>query len=98
MLGRWISAAEAQALGLANRVVPAQELDSAVDDYAQALAQGPPVTLALTKRLLAESGLRELEAAIEAECHAQCVNLGTQDTREAVRAFFEKREPRFHGR
>jgi 2-(1,2-epoxy-1,2-dihydrophenyl)acetyl-CoA isomerase len=98
LLGRWVGAAEAQALGLVNRVVPAQELDSAVDEYSEALAAGPPVTLALTKRLLGDAGLREFEAAIEAECHAQCVNLATQDTREAFRAFFQKREPRFEGR
>lgn len=98
LLGRWISASEAQAMGLANRVVPPEELDSAVADYADALAKGPPVTLALTKRMLGEAGLREFEAAIEAECRAQCVNLGTQDTREAFRAFFQKREPRFEGR
>jgi len=98
LLGRWLSAAEAQALGLVNRVVPARELDAAVADYALALAKGPPVTLALTKRLLGEAGVQEFEAAIEAECNAQCVNLATQDTREAFRAFFQKREPRFEGR
>jgi len=98
LLGRWISAADAQALGLANRVVPAAELDAAVEDYALALAKGPPVTLALTKRLLGEAAGIGFEAAIEAECNAQCVNLATQDTREAFRAFFQKREPRFSGR
>ena len=98
LLGRWIPAAEAFALGLVNRVVPEEELDAAVADYAEALAAGPPVTLALTKRMLAEAGLREFEAAIEAECNAQCVNLATQDTREGFRAFFQKREPRFDGR
>ncbi len=98
LLGRWISAEEAFSLGLVNRVVPSEELDAAVADYADALAAGPPVTLALTKRLLGEASLREFEAAIEAECNAQCVNLATQDTREAFRAFFQKREPRFEGR
>ena len=98
LLGRWVSAVEAQAWGLVNRVVPAGELDAAVADYAEALASGPPVTLALTKRMLGDAGIREFEAAIEAECHAQSVNLATQDTREAFRAFFQKREPRFEGR
>jgi enoyl-CoA hydratase/carnithine racemase len=98
LLGRWISAQEAFSLGLVNRVVPPAELDAAVADYADALAAGPPVALALTKRILDEAGLWEFEAAIEAECNAQCVNLATQDTREAFRAFFQKREPRFEGR
>lgn len=98
LLGRWVSAAEAHALGLVNRVVPAAELDAAVADFALALAKGPPITLALTKRMLGEAGVLGFEAAIEAECNAQCANLATQDTREAFRAFFQKREPRFEGR
>jgi 2-(1,2-epoxy-1,2-dihydrophenyl)acetyl-CoA isomerase len=98
LLGSWVSAGEALALGLANRVVPAGELDAAVAEWAERLAAGPPVALALTKRMLAESAERSFEAAIEAECGAQSVNLATQDTREAFRAFFAKREPRFDGR
>jgi 2-(1,2-epoxy-1,2-dihydrophenyl)acetyl-CoA isomerase len=98
LLGSWVSAEEARALGLVNRVVPAAELDAAVADWAGQLAAGPPVALALTKRMLSESGERSFEAAIEAECSAQGVNLATHDTREAFRAFFEKRDPRFEGR
>ena len=98
LLAEWLSAEQAFALGLVNRVVPAAELDAAVDEWAQRLAAGPPVALALTKRLLGESFGRSFGEAIEAENAAQAVNLGTQDTREAFRAFFEKREPRFEGR
>jgi len=98
LLGRFVSAEEALRLGLANRVVPAAELDAAVAEWAEALAAGPPVALAQTKRLLSEAGGLGFEAAIEAECAAQGVNLATEDTREAFRAFFERREPRFQGR
>lgn len=98
LLGRWVPAEEALALGLVNRVVPPGELDAAVAEWAGLLAAGPPVALAQTKRLLAESSGRSFEAAIEAECSAQSVNLATEDTREAFRAFFAKREPRFEGR
>lgn len=98
LLAEWLTAEQAFALGLVNRVVPAAELDAAVDEWARRLAAGPPVALALTKRLLGESFGRSFGEAIEAENAAQAVNLGTQDTREAFRAFFEKREPRFEGR
>jgi 2-(1,2-epoxy-1,2-dihydrophenyl)acetyl-CoA isomerase len=98
MLAEWHSAEQALALGLVNRVVPAAGLDAAVDEWARRLAAGPPVALALTKRLLGESLGRSFGEAIEAENAAQSVNLGTQDTREGFRAFFEKREPRFEGR
>jgi 2-(1,2-epoxy-1,2-dihydrophenyl)acetyl-CoA isomerase len=98
LLGSWLSAHEAAALGLVNRVVPAGELDAAVAEWAERLAAGPPVALALTKRLLAEASARSFEAAIEAECSAQSVNLASEDTREAIGAFFAKREPSFRGR
>ena len=98
LLGGFVSAAEAQALGLVNRVVPRAELDAAVAEWAQALASGPPIALAQTKRLLQESDAQSFEGAIENECAYQCVNLATQDTREGFRAFFEKRKPRFEGR
>ena len=98
LLGGFVSAAQAQALGLVNRVVPRAELDAAVGEWAEALAAGPPVALAQAKRLLQESDALSFEGAIENECAYQCVNLATQDTREGFRAFFEKRPPRFEGR
>jgi len=98
LLADWYSAEQAFALGLASRVVPAADLDAAVDEWARRLASGPLIALALTKRLLGESVGRSFGEGIEAENAAQCVNLGTQDTREGLRAFFERREPRFEGR
>ena len=98
LLGGFVSAAEAQALGLVNRVVPRGELDAAVAEWAEVLAAGPPIALAISKRMLQESGAQGFEAAIEMECSSQCVNLATEDTREGFRAFFEKRKPRFEGR
>lgn len=93
-----LSAKEAEAIGLVNRVVPAGELDAFVDDWARRLAAGPPIALAQTKRLLNHSVQLSLEEALEAEGWAQTVNFGTRDTMEAIRAFVEKREPRFEGR
>lgn len=93
-----LSAKEAEAMGLVNRVVPAMELDGFVDDWARRLAAGPPIALAQTKRLLNHSVQLSLEESLEAEGWAQTVNFGTADTLEAIRAFVEKREPRFEGR
>lgn len=93
-----ISAKEAEAMGLVNRVVPAGELDAFVDDWARKLAAGPPIALMQTKRLLTNSFAVTLEEALEDEGWAQTVNFGTKDTPEAIKAFIEKRPPRFEGR
>jgi enoyl-CoA hydratase/carnithine racemase len=92
-----ISAKEAAELGLVNRVLPPGELDAFVNDWANRLAAGPPIALALTKRLLTNSFNVTMDEALEAEGMAQSVNTATEDTAEAIRAFLEKREPKFKG-
>src|SRR5215470_13218796 len=82
-----ISAKEAAELGLVNRVLPPGELDAFVNDWANRLAAGPPIALSLTKRLLTNSFNVTMDEALEAE-----------DTAEAIRAFLEKRDPKFKGR
>ena len=93
-----IDAAEAERLGLVNRVVPDAELDQFVDAWAAKLAAGPPIALAMTKRMLDNSFQVTMEEALDDEAVAQTVNFGTADTMEAMKAFVEKREPRFEGR
>ena len=93
-----ISAKEAAELGLVNRVVSSTELDAFVTDWADRLAAGPPIALSMTKRLLTNSFSMTMDEALEAEGMAQSVNSGTEDAPEAIRAFLEKREPRFKGR
>ena len=93
-----ISAKEAADMGLVNRVVPAADLDAFVADWASRLAAGPPIAMAMTKRLLTNSFSMTMDEALEAEGMAQSVNAGTEDSPEAIRAFMEKREPRFKGR
>jgi enoyl-CoA hydratase/carnithine racemase len=92
-----ISAKEAEAMGLVNRVVPAGQLDAFVADWAHRLAQGPPIALAQTKRLLNDSFDVTLDEALEREGWAQTVNGKTEDTAEAMKAFLEKRTPSFRG-
>lgn len=93
-----IDAEEAESIGLVNRIVPSGELDAFVDDWAARLAAGPPIALAMTKRLLNNSMNVTLEEALDDEGLSQTVNFSTADTAEAMRAFVEKREPRFTGR
>ena len=93
-----IDAAEAERIGLVNRVLPDSEIDGFVDDWASRLAAGPPIALAMTKRMLDNSMQVTLEEALDDEGVAQTVNFGTSDTMEAMKAFLEKREPKFEGR
>jgi enoyl-CoA hydratase/carnithine racemase len=93
-----ISAQHAQEFGFVNRVVPAADLDAEVDAWASRLAAGPPLALAMTKRLLTLNASADFATALEGEGMAQSVNFATQDTKEAVSAFLEKREPEFKGR
>jgi 2-(1,2-epoxy-1,2-dihydrophenyl)acetyl-CoA isomerase len=98
LLADIISAKEAAELGLVNRVVAPDQLDALVADWADRLAAGPPLALSMTKRLLSNSFSLSMDEALEAEGMAQSVNSGTEDTAEAIRAFLEKREPKFKGR
>jgi 2-(1,2-epoxy-1,2-dihydrophenyl)acetyl-CoA isomerase len=93
-----VSAKEAAELGLVNRVLPASQIDAFVADWADRLAAGPPLALSMTKRLLTNSFSMTMDEALEAEGLAQSVNAGTEDAPEAIRAFLEKREPKFRGR
>ena len=98
LLAEIIGADEAAAMGLVNRVLPDGELDAFVDDWAVRLAGGPPIALAMTKRLLNNSLNVTLEEALDDEGLSQTVNFGTKDTVEAISAFMDKRDPVFEGR
>lgn len=93
-----IDAAEAERIGLVNRVIADEELDAFVDDWAQRLAAGPPIAIAQTKRMLNNSMHVTMEGALDDEGSSQTVNFGTKDTVEAMSAFVEKRDPQFRGR
>lgn len=92
-----LPAAEVREMGLVNRVVPEEELDNVVGEWATRLAAGPPIALAMTKRMLNRAFEQSFEQALDDEARCQTVNFGTQDTIEAITAFLQKREPRFNG-
>ena len=92
-----ISATDAEALGLVNRVVPDGELAGVAAEWARRLAAGPPRALATIKRALNAGFDRSFADALEAEAVIQTEMFGTADAAEAFRAFADKRDPRFTG-
>lgn len=98
LTAKMVPAAEALQLGLVNAVVPAAELDVAAREVADAIAGGPPIALSNTKRQLNFAATASLAQALEAETLAQAVNANTEDMREAMMAFIERRPAAFKGR
>ena len=94
--GDFISAQEAERIGLYNRVVPGSQLQAATDELAQRLARGPAFALAKTKELLDREAHMNLEAALECEAQAQAICMQHPDYREAYEAFVAKRTPKFN--
>ncbi len=93
--GDFISAEEAERIGLYNRVVAPEELAQATHDLAARLARGPAFALAMTKEMLNRELDVSLDTALEWEAQAQATCMQHPDYREAYEAFVEKREPRF---
>ena len=98
LLSPRLSAEEALALGLVHRVVPAEKLMEEALSLAKELAQGPPRATPLTRTLLLEPYRLSLTEALALEAVLQGQAGQTQDHEEGVRAFREKRPPRFQGR
>ena len=98
MRGRRIPAAEALALGLVTEVVPPEELDAAVDRLVDELAALSPLALAMAKRVLNHVYDGPLALGLEIEGLAYGVLRSTEDYREGIAAFYEKRPPTFEGK
>ena len=97
MTGRTVGAKEAEAFGLVNKTVAAADLDRTVDEMAERLSNGPTKALGLSKRVVNRASVLELSEALEYEAQNQDIAGKTKDHLEAVRAFLEKRQPRFSG-
>lgn len=98
LLGETISAEEADRLGLLNRLCEPGEVDAVTKDLAQRVAALPPRTASMIKENLNRAGERSIEENLDAESITQALSFASDDTREAVTAWLEKREPRFTGR
>jgi enoyl-CoA hydratase len=98
LTGERISAAEAQAMGLVNRVVPKGQELQAAKDLAHQLAKGAPIAQAMIIDAVDRGLELPLEQALEIEADNQLKASSTADAAEGIQAFFMKREPQFKGR
>lgn len=94
-LGDFVSAAEAERIGLYNRVVNAEELDQVTAEMARRLATGPGFAVAMTKEMLNREMDVSLDTALEWEAQAQAICMQHPDYREAYEAFVAKRAAKF---
>lgn len=98
LLGEQISAEDAVAFGLANKVVPVDEFDEAVADWATRLASKSPVLMRLGHDAMYRQQDMAFEDALEMLRSQLSLTFSTEDIREGVAAFFEKRDPEWKGR
>jgi enoyl-CoA hydratase/carnithine racemase len=98
LLGEQISAEEAQRIGIVNKVVPPDEFDHAVNDWARKLAAKSPVMMRLGKDAMFRQLDMPFEDALDFLRSQLTIAFSTEDIQEGVRAFFEKREPNWSGR
>ena len=98
LVGEPITARQALAIGLVNRVVPAGEVLATAEDLVRRISLGAPVALAKTKEAMVRSNGLPLEEAFAVETECTRANAKTEDAREGPRAFMEKRPAVFTGR
>jgi 2-(1,2-epoxy-1,2-dihydrophenyl)acetyl-CoA isomerase len=93
-----LPAEEAMRIGLVNKVVPGDQLAAAAREWAVRLASGPTFALGMSKRLLNRSLEVDLETSLEDEAFAVSLVTQSEDTKEGMRAFVERRQPVFTGK
>jgi enoyl-CoA hydratase/carnithine racemase len=98
LTGKIIGAAEAERIGLVNRVAPPDELDAATDGLVGELLACAPIAVGLAKRVLDAAAKPALSQTLELEVTAQAVCAGSEDFAEGARALSERRLPAFSGR
>jgi 2-(1,2-epoxy-1,2-dihydrophenyl)acetyl-CoA isomerase len=98
LTARDVEAEEAERIGLVSRVLPAEGFQEAIASYAADLASGAPVAQTLAKLLLAQSSDQDLRTMLQLELTSIKMCFNTEDVREGMMAFLEKRKPVFQGK
>jgi 2-(1,2-epoxy-1,2-dihydrophenyl)acetyl-CoA isomerase len=97
-MGNRVKASEAVTIGLINKSVPANELDTAVKFYTDYFSKAPTKSIGLIKKMLNKSVTSSLEEMLEYEAYCQEIAGTSGDYKEGVTAFLEKRKPDFKGK
>ena len=96
--GDTFDAAEAYRIGILNKVVPEEEVMKAARELAERIAKGPSIAIDLIKQAVHQGIRNSLEQQVEVECLVDYICLRTDDHKEGVKSFFEKRPPEFKGK
>lgn len=97
-MGSKVGAAEAVSLGLINKAVPPDQLDQAVKEYADYFANAPTKAVGMIKKMLQKSAHATLDEMLDYEAYCQEIAGASNDYKEGVAAFLEKRKARFTGK
>ena len=95
---KMVDAKEAETICLINKAVPADKLNNEVDTLAKQLAEGPTMALGMAKKIMNKGLNMDLSSVLEYEAFGQTMAGMTEDAREGITAFLEKRKPEFKGR
>ena len=96
--GDWLEAEEAHRLGVLNHLVPAERLEEETFDLARRIAERPPIPNRLVKGMMHRGLTQSLDEHLAEAAQAEVLTLTSQDHREALSAFLEKRKPEFKGK
>ncbi len=96
--GKMVDANEAESIGLANQVVPADKLDEATHEMARNIAAGPPIAIGISKMMIYQSLETSHAVHSRLEFFGQDYSFNTQDREEGIQSFLEKRAPNFQGK
>ncbi len=98
LTGDWISGTEAERIGLVNHALPTDQVLTAATAFARRMAEGAPMAIRWTKYSMNKLLRDQVNLALDTSMFLEAATMGTEDLREAAKAFLEKRPPRFQGR